>query len=220
MIAFRRLPLSLVLTLGLATFLCSPALRAEERPAAEDADRGFELRLGLAQAQGMSLAIFPIGNLGLEAGYGYQTFAGYSFLGLSWGAGAKFFGSVGALWDQPILNNVLTRDDELSVTFAVRHRWGLLAQVSGFIVWPKVEAGSYASTPVMAGVTYTYWILPSHTPGLDLVSKILDLGVFARLEVGPDFVVYKLKADPVSGAPEHSVSRTEVTWNLALGLVL
>ncbi len=198
--------------------------------AAAAADRDFELRLDAAN-KGVSLGVFVTDRLAIEGGFGFKYYTDYEWMEpdlggeefaiVTWEGGLQGFVSIGLLYDQPLAQALLLEDDQLSLNVGVRYRHGWLAKLEGADIFPTTGvAGSFDSVPVTVGATYTYWLVPFGGAVGEHVSKVTDLGLFARLEAGCAFTRYSLRQDAVSGAPARKLGpKPELTWNLAMGVV-
>lgn len=210
----------------------SPASPAAEVPplVAPSPDRDLEVRLHYPEL-GPSLALYLTDQLSIQAGFGSKFFTNYSFLEpyletggediVNWVVGYTAVFSAGLAYDFPIKAGLFTPKDTFDLRLAGRVRGLVIAKVDGVDYLPTIgEAGVAVSFPITAGATWTYWVLPDSRRGLKTVSRLTDLGLFARLEVGPDFITYYVYQVDGQSAEPVQVPRIELLYNFSIGVVL
>lgn len=210
----------------------SPASPAAEVPhlVAPVPDRDLEVRLHYPEL-GPSLALYLTDQLSIQAGFGSKFFTNYSFLEpyletggediVNWVVGYTAVFSAGLAYDFPIKAGLFTPKDTFDLRVAARIRGLVIAKVDGVDYLPTIgEAGVAVSFPITAGATWTYWVLPDSRRGLKTVSRLTDLGLFARMELGPDFITYYVYQVDGQSAEPVQVPRIELLYNFSIGVVL
>ena len=176
-------------------------------------DRDLEFRIGTVFI-GTSFAIFPWRNLYIDFGVAYKNGIekGYDFVGevipvANASVGIDAGAMIGVGWDQTITRNAWLDGDELSWRAGLRYRTSIFAHLSATAIlfrplFSEIEAGTGTAVPIYGGVTWTYWFLPSKKTGWRWLSNLIDIGVFARVELGPEIGSYTTFIDDIEKVDE------------------
>jgi len=211
----------LIVTVASLSGLSPGAVHAESPPeiakvpAVDLPDRDFEFRIGTVLI-GMSLGVYVTDNLAIEAGFGFKQGIdkGYD-LGITdvlpiahASIGAEAGVMLGVAWEQTWKRSWLLDGDELSWRTGVRWRTHALFEASALFVafravTADVNAGVGTTFPIYGGLTYTWWALPRRGRILGLLSKLTDIGLFVRVEAGPDVGSFTTYIDDVAQFDEY-----------------
>ena len=207
--------------------------------AAASPDRDLEVFMRFAD-KGVGANIFITDQLGLEFGLSFNILSdkGFEldgFMPFAHGSyGLKTGPNLGLLWEQTATRGFLLDQDEISWRVAAKWRPHKLYQISGAtlsifdtLAEVNLEHGTVHSFPITVGGTYTWWALPWEDTK-EWWANLIDVGVFLRVEVGPDIAHYRLDRLPflvagakVAAGESETVTETklELYWNLQLGIV-